>query len=73
MAISNSFEMLWSLNQYKAHFIQSQQSSTAEYIVEVTYNDADYFHNGDCSLKLYVNKETKDCLLYTSPSPRDTR
>lgn len=60
MAISNSFEMLWSLNQYKAHFIQSQQSSTAEYIVEVTYNDADYFHNGDCSLKLYVNKETKD-------------
>ncbi len=60
MAISNFFELLWSLNQYKAHSIQSQQSSTAEYIVEVTYNDADYFHDGDCSLKLYVNKETKD-------------
>lgn len=60
MAISKSFEMLWSLNQYKAHYIQSHQSSTAEYIAEVAYNDADYFHNGDCSLKLYVNKETKD-------------
>lgn len=60
MAISNSFEMLWSLNQYKAHFIESKQNSTSEYVAEVTYDEADYFHNGDCSLKLYVNKEVKD-------------
>lgn len=52
--------MLWSLNQYKAHFIESKQNSTSEYVAEVTYDEADYFHNGDCSLKLYVNKEIKD-------------
>lgn len=60
MATSNSFEMLWTLNKYKAHSTQSQQSSTAEYVVEVTYDDADYYHNGDCSLRLYTNKKTKD-------------
>lgn len=52
--------MLWSLNQYKAHSIESKQNSISEYVAEVTYDDANYYHNGDCSLKLYVNKEIKD-------------
>lgn len=60
MGTSRIFEMSWSLNQYKAHFIESVQKSTSEYVAEVTYDEADYYHNGECSLKLYTNKETKD-------------
>ena len=29
--------------------------------------------DGDGNVHLYIHKDAKDCLLYTSPSPRDLR
>ena len=52
--------------------VHGKRSGAVAAVIDGVERDFSYVLDSDCSLEP-INGESEDCLLYTSPSPRDQR